>query len=58
MRVMELMKQRCRRVLEWVAAVTVPCNSFSLYFTTSEYSSSSRLQQPRKNAETQKNEKA
>ena len=33
MRVMELMKQRCRLVLEWAAALTVPCNSFSLYFT-------------------------
>ena len=37
MRVIELMKRRCRRVLEWAAAVTVPCNSFSLYFR--EYSS-------------------
>ena len=34
MRVVELMKRRCRRVLEWAAAVTVPCNSFSLYFKT------------------------
>ena len=28
MRVMELMKQRCRRVLEWVAALTVTVTVF------------------------------
>ena len=36
MRVVELMKRRCRRVLEWAAAVTVTV-TVSLYFR--EYSS-------------------
>ena len=53
MRVVELMKRRCRRVLEWAAAVTVTVFHCILQSTPPLLGCSSR----QKNAATQKNEK-